>query len=105
MICQPKNRCNRRENQRRPKSHMIGLILVTHGKLAEGFIHIDEGHTTIVGQQNGERGQNEYGEGGKRDIAFARPTRLQLHYIAEQFGDRHIMRAPQWPQSEDECRQ
>ena len=67
--------------------------------------HIDEGDATIVGQQNGERGQDEYGDGGECDIAFARPTRLQLHHVAEQFGNGHIMRASQWPQREDECRQ
>ena len=66
---------------------------------------IDQRDTAIIGQQNGDTGQNEHGEGGECDIAFAGPARLQLNHVAEQFGDRHIMRPSERPQREDQRRQ
>ncbi len=66
---------------------------------------IDQGDAAIIGQQNGEPGQNEYGEGSECDIPFAGPARLQLHHVAEQFGDRHIMRSSKRPQREDQRRE
>ena len=65
----------------------------------------DQRDLAVIGGDNREADEERDGDAERDEIALARPAPLGIDLVAEQAGDRHVVRPPERRDREDERRQ